>query len=59
MDINDKRILILGAFGQVGRATARMILRHFTPKQMVLSSLREAEAQEVGLKSFSPTLRSR
>jgi hypothetical protein len=47
MDINGKRILILGAFGQVGRATARMILRHFTPKQLVLCSLFREESEEV------------
>ena len=47
MDISGKRILILGAYGQVGRATARMILRHFLPKQIVLCSLYEEEAKEV------------
>jgi len=47
MDINHKRILILGAYGQVGQAITRMILRHFQPKQLVLSSLYKQEADEI------------
>ncbi|MCB1187790.1 hypothetical protein KDL29_11545 [bacterium] len=44
MDINDKSILILGAFGQCGSAISRLILRSFTPRRMVLCSMLEEEA---------------
>jgi hypothetical protein len=44
MDINDKSILILGAFGQCGSAISRLILRNFQPRRMVLCSMLESEA---------------
>ena len=44
MDINDKCILILGAYGQCGSAISRLILRSFQPRRMVLCSMLEEEA---------------
>src|SRR5690606_2588074 len=46
MDINDKSILILGAYGQCGSAISRLILRSFSPRRMVLCSMYEDEADE-------------
>jgi saccharopine dehydrogenase-like NADP-dependent oxidoreductase len=42
MDINAKRILILGAFGQVGRATARTICG--TPQAVDPASVQQEAA---------------
>ena len=47
MDINNKRILILGAYGQCGAAIAKLILRTARPEQMVLCSLYEHEANSI------------
>ena len=46
MDIRDKSILILGAYGLVGQAVARRLLRE-APCRMILLSLRREEAEEV------------
>ena len=47
MDINGKRILVLGAFGQVGSAIVKLILRTSCPAQFVLCSLRQDEAEAI------------
>ncbi|MBI6545858.1 MAG: short-chain dehydrogenase [Cyanobacteria bacterium NC_groundwater_1444_Ag_S-0.65um_54_12] len=45
MNIEGKRILILGGAGMVGMAVARELIRE-TPAQIILHSLREAEVRE-------------
>lgn len=51
MDINGKRILVLGAFGQVGSAIVKLILRTSSPAQIVLCSLKQSEAEAIALQS--------
>ena len=46
MDIRDKSVLILGAYGLVGQAVARRLLRD-SPRRMILLSLRHQEAEDV------------
>jgi hypothetical protein len=45
MDLRDKSVLILGGFGLVGQAVGRRLLRE-TPRELVLLSLRQGEAEE-------------
>ena len=45
MQIEGKKILILGGFGLVGSAIGRELMR-FNPKQLIISSLRKSEAEE-------------
>ena len=45
MDISGKSVLILGGYGLVGQAVARRLVRE-RPREMVLLSLRRAEAEE-------------
>lgn len=47
MDINGKRVMIFGAFGQCGAAITKLILRTAAPEQMVLTSLHRAEAEAI------------
>jgi len=47
MDINDKTIFILGAFGQVGNAIVKLLLTSGRPARLVLCSLRREEAEWV------------
>ena len=51
MDVDGKRILILGAFGQVGAAIAKLILRDYRPSQMVLCSLSAEEAKAISVQA--------
>jgi NAD(P)-dependent dehydrogenase (short-subunit alcohol dehydrogenase family) len=46
MSLRGKSVLILGGFGQVGRAVARRLLRE-RPRRIVLLSLRREEAEAV------------
>ena len=46
MDIRDRSVLILGAYGLVGQAVARRLLRD-APRRMILLSLRREEAEDV------------
>jgi hypothetical protein len=46
MDIQNKKVLILGGWGLVGSATARKIVEG-NPKQVILTSLKENEAKDV------------
>ena len=46
MDIQNKKVLILGGWGLVGSATARKIVEG-NPKQIILTSLKENEAKEI------------
>lgn len=46
MDIRDKSVLILGAYGLVGQAVARRLLQD-APRRMILLSLRREEAEDV------------
>lgn len=45
MQIDGKKILILGGFGLVGSAISHELMR-FNPKQLIISSLRQSEAEE-------------
>lgn len=47
MDVNDKTILILGAYGQVGSAIVKLLLASGRPARLVLCSLRRDEAEEI------------
>ena len=47
MDISGKRILVLGAYGQVGSAIVKLILRASRPAEFVLCSLWPDEAREI------------
>jgi hypothetical protein len=47
MDINGKRILVLGAYGQVGSAIVKLILRASRPAEFVLCSLWPDEARAI------------
>ncbi|MCF7805421.1 MAG: short-chain dehydrogenase [Candidatus Marinimicrobia bacterium] len=46
MDIRDKRILVLGGWGLVGRAISKRILAR-GPEQLIVTSLRKRETEEV------------
>ncbi|MBI5401909.1 MAG: short-chain dehydrogenase [Ignavibacteriae bacterium] len=46
MDIQNKKVLILGGWGLVGSATARKILEG-NPKQVILTSLLKHEAEDI------------
>ena len=46
MDIQNKKVLILGGWGLVGSATARKIMEG-SPKQVVLTSLLRQEAEDI------------
>lgn len=46
MDIQNKKVLILGGWGLVGSATARKIVED-NPKQIILTSLKEGEARHI------------
>lgn len=45
MDVRGKTVLVLGAWGQVGRAICRELLA-LAPSKLVVSSLKESEARE-------------
>ncbi len=45
MDIQNKVVLILGAWGLVGNAVTKKIIPH-NPKQIILTSLKQSEAEE-------------
>jgi hypothetical protein len=47
MDINGKRIMIFGAYGQCGAAITKLILRTAAPEQLVLTSLHRSEADAI------------
>jgi hypothetical protein len=47
MDINGKRIMIFGAFGQCGAAITKLILRTAAPEQLILTSLHRTEAESI------------
>jgi len=47
MDTNGKRILVLGAYGQVGSAIVKLMLRHSKPAHFVLCSLHKSESDEI------------
>jgi hypothetical protein len=47
MDINDKSILILGAYGQVGSAIVKLLLANGRPGKLILCSLWQEEADEI------------
>ncbi|MBS1271775.1 MAG: hypothetical protein MAGBODY4_00907 [Candidatus Marinimicrobia bacterium] len=46
MDIRDKRILVLGGWGLVGRAISKRLLTR-GPSQLIVTSLRERETNEI------------
>lgn len=46
MDIQNKKVLILGGWGLVGSATARKIVEG-NPKQVILTSLKKQEAMDI------------
>jgi len=46
MDIKGKRVLIFGGWGLVGQAIAKQLLEE-KPSELVVTSLRENEAQEI------------
>ena len=45
MEIRDKKVMILGGYGLVGRAVCRQILEE-KPSQLIITSLFQAEAEE-------------
>lgn len=47
MDINEKSILILGAYGQVGSAIVKLLLANGRPAKLILCSLWQEEAEEI------------
>ena len=47
MDTNGKRILVLGAYGQVGSAIVKLMLRHSVPSHFILCSLHERESEQI------------
>ena len=57
MDIKNKTVLVLGAWGLVGNAVTRKLVAE-KPKQIIVTSLREEEAKEhiVNLQKEFPSL---
>lgn len=57
MDIQDKKVLVLGGWGLVGNAVTRKLVAE-KPKQIIVTSLREHEAKELveNLKEEFPDL---
>jgi hypothetical protein len=51
MDINGKRIMVFGAYGQCGAAITKLILRSAAPEQLILTSLHKSEADSVAKQS--------
>jgi hypothetical protein len=47
MDLNQKRIMVFGAFGQCGAAITKLILRTAAPEQLILTSLHQTEADSI------------
>ncbi len=57
MDIQNKVVLILGAWGLVGNAVTKKLLPH-KPKQIIVTSLKQNEAEDyvAQLKAENPNL---